>query len=161
MRQLRPPPLRAALNRRTYPPAVAGQWTVYVDGAARGNPGPAAAGICLFNPEGSRVRAIGRPLGRLPNNQAEYQALLLALGVATPHAPPALLVRMDSELVVRQMTGQYRVKNAALLALHSRAQQFIRTLGVVRFEHVPRALNAEADRLANLALDGTPVDEGD
>jgi len=71
------------------------QWTVYVDGAARGNPGPAAAGICLWNPEGRRVRLIGRLLGRLPNNQAEYRALLLALEAVTPYAPPALRVRMD------------------------------------------------------------------
>ncbi len=135
------------------------QWTVYVDGAARGNPGPAAAGICLWNPEGRRVRLIGRLLGRLPNNQAEYRALLLALEAVTPYAPPALRVRMDSELVVRQMTGQYRVKDATLQLLHGRVQQAIRELGVVQFEHVPRSQNAEADRLANLALDGKPFDE--
>ena len=136
-----------------------GQWTVYVDGAARGNPGPAAAGICILNAEGRRVRLIGRLLGRLPNNQAEYQALLLALEAVTPYAPPALRVRMDSELVVRQMTGQYRVKDAVLQVLHGRVQQTIRHLAAVKFEHVPRSQNAEADRLANLALDGKPFDE--
>lgn len=99
-------------------------------------------------------------LGRLPNNQAEYQALLIALATAATYAPPSLVVRMDSQLVVRQMTGQYRVKDLVLQQLHGRAQATIRTLGTVVFEHVPRALNAEADRLANLALDGKPVDEG-
>jgi ribonuclease HI len=141
------------------PPVVPGQWLVYVDGAARGNPGPAAAGICLVDPEGRPIRRIGKTLGRLPNNQAEYQALLIALDLAASHAPPSLLVRMDSELVVRQMTGRYRVKDPVLQRLHARAEAMIRTIGTVRFEHVPRSLNAEADRLANLALDGKPVDE--
>ena len=137
--------------------SLQGQWTVYVDGAARGNPGPAAAGICLFDAEDRRVRLIGRTLGTLPNNQAEYRALLLALDAALPFAPPALLVRMDSELVVRQMTGQYRVKDPFLQGLHAQVRQRLRALGPVTFEHVPRAQNAEADRLANLALDGEPV----
>jgi ribonuclease HI len=137
---------------------VPGQWTVYVDGAARGNPGPAAAGICLFDADGRPARLIGKSLGRLPNNQAEYRALLLALDAALPFAPPALLVRMDSELVVRQMTGQYRVKDAFLQELHMQVRQRMRGLGPVTFEHVPRAQNADADRLANLALDGEPLD---
>ena len=147
------------MNGHAVPSAVSGRWLVYVDGAARGNPGPAAAGICLDDPEGRPIRRIGKTLGRLPNNQAEYQALLTALGIAASYTPSSLLVRMDSELVVRQMTGQYRVKNAVLQELHGRAQAIIRTIGPVSFEHVPRSLNAEADRLANLALDGKPVDE--
>jgi ribonuclease HI len=145
----------------TLPPPAAGRWLVYVDGAARGNPGPAAAGIRLLNADGLPVRQIGRPLGRLPNNQAEYQALLIALTAAAKYAPPSLLVRMDSELVVRQMTGRYRVKDPVLQQLYGRAQAIIRAIGTVHFEHVPRSQNAEADRLANLALDGKPVDEGE
>jgi ribonuclease HI len=147
------------LTGNAVPHAAPGQWLVYVDGAARGNPGPAAAGICLVNPEGRPIRRIGKTLGRLPNNQAEYRALLIALNLAASYAPPSLLVRMDSELVVRQMTGRYRVKDPVLQQLHARAQAMLRTIGPVRFEHVPRSLNAEADRLANLALDGKPVDE--
>jgi ribonuclease HI len=147
------------LTGNAVPHAAPGPWLVYVDGAARGNPGPAAAGICLVNPEGRPIRRIGKTLGRLPNNQAEYQALLIALNLAASYAPPSLLVRMDSELVVRQMTGRYRVKDPVLQQLHARAQAMLRTIGPVRFEHVPRSLNAEADRLANLALDGKPVDE--
>ena len=146
------------MSRRP-PGTVPEQWTVYVDGAARGNPGPAAAGICLFDADGRRVRLIGKSLGRLPNNQAEYRALLLALEAAIPFAPATLLVRMDSELVVRQMTGMYRVKDTVLQGLYARVQRLIRTLGPVDFEHVPRAQNAEADRLANLALDGEEVDK--
>ena len=134
-------------------------WVVYVDGAARGNPGPAAAGVSIYAPDGRPARRIGRVLGRLPNNQAEYQALLLALGAVAEQRPQAVLVRMDSELVVRQMTGQYRVKHPVLQGLHGRVQALLRQLPAVRFEHVPRAANAEADRLANLALDGTPTDE--
>lgn len=141
------------------PAEAANHWTVNVDGAARGNPGPAAAGISIVDATGRCVRRIGRPLGRLPNNQAEYQALLLALSELVGYAPPAVLVRMDSELVVRQMTGQYRVKHPVLQALHGQVQGLVRRLGNVRFEHVPRSRNAEADRLANLALDGPEVDE--
>lgn len=143
----------------SHPPGtVPGQWTIYVDGAARGNPGPAAAGICLYDAEGRVVRLIGKTLGRLPNNQAEYRALLLALGAAIPFAPTALLVRMDSQLVVRQMQGVYRVKDLTLQELSLQVRQLMRVLGSVRFEHVPRAQNREADRLANLALDGDEVD---
>jgi ribonuclease HI len=146
------------LSNHSLQGSVPGQWTVYVDGAARSNPGPAAAGICLFDAESRIVRLIGRTLGTLPNNQAEYRALLLALDAALPFAPPALQVRMDSQLVVRQMTGQYRVKDPILQGLHTQVRERLRRFGPVTFEHVPRVQNAEADRLANLALDGEPVD---
>jgi ribonuclease HI len=132
---------------------------VYVDGAARGNPGPAAAGISVYAPDGRPVRRIGRPLGTLPNNQAEYYALLLALDAVPAPRPATVLVRMDSELVVRQLSGQYRVKHPVLQELHGRVRAAAARLGAVCFEHVPRGRNAEADRLANLALDGAPTDE--
>ena len=132
-------------------------WTLHVDGAARGNPGPAAAGIVLLDPSGRPVRQIGKVLGRLTNNQAEYQALLLALEAVAPYAPPDLQVLMDSELVVLQVTGRYRVKDPILQQLHARVQAAVANKKVT-FRHVPRRLNAEADRLANLALDGEPVD---
>jgi len=148
------------LTSRSSPAGVPGQWTVYVDGAARGNPGPAAAGALIIDAAGSHVLRISRKLGRLPNNQAEYKALLLALDALVVHAPLSVLVRMDSELVVRQLTGQYRVKDPTLQELHGRVQVLRRTLGTVHFEHVPRAQNAEADRLANLALDGKSVEDG-
>jgi ribonuclease HI len=147
------------VTNRSSPAGTPGRWTVYVDGAARGNPGPAAAGALILDAEGTTVLRISQRLGRLPNNQAEYQALLLVLNALRPHAPPTVLVRMDSELVVRQLNGQYRVKDPTLQVLHGRVQALRRTLGTVTFEHVPRAQNAEADRLANLALDGKTVDD--
>ncbi len=139
--------------------ATPSRWVVYVDGAARGNPGPAAAGISMYAPDGRPARRIGRRLGNLPNNQAEYRALLIALEALAARQARHALVRMDSELVVRQMTGQYRVKHPVLQTLHGQVRLAAAKLGDVRFEHVQRMRNAEADRLANLALDGAPTDE--
>lgn len=139
--------------------AAPSRWVVYVDGAARGNPGPAAAGISIYAPDGRPARRIGRRLGILPNNQAEYRALVLALEALAARQVRHALVRMDSELVIRQMTGQYRVKHPILQVLHEQVRLAVAKLGDVRFEHVQRLHNAEADRLANLALDGSPTDE--
>ena len=142
------------------PQPAAKPWTLHVDGAARGNPGPAAAGIVLLDPARRAVRRIGRTLGSLTNNQAEYQALLLALKEAAAYAPTGLQVCMDSELVVMQVTGRYRVKDPTLQRLHASVQAAIAHQAVT-FRHVPRRQNAEADRLANMALDGEPVDIAD
>lgn len=151
------------MSERTRPAAGAPsrpRWIIHVDGAARGNPGPAAAGLVVLDAAGQPVRRIGRRLGALPNNQAEYRALLIALTEVARLPPGPVLVRMDSELVVRQMTGQYRVKHPELQRLFAQVQQLTARLERVAFVHVPRAQNAEADRLANLALDGREVDEG-
>jgi ribonuclease HI len=123
------------------------------DGASRGNPGPAAAGIVIERRDGTPVARGKKYLGEMPNNQAEYHALVLGLQAVRRYAPSAVEVRMDSELVVRQMQGQYKVKDQALQTLHARAQALVKTLPDVTFTHVPRADNAEADRLANAALD--------
>ena len=123
------------------------------DGASRGNPGEAAAGIVIERPDGMVLETSHHYLGIMTNNQAEYRALLLGLErVATFH-PTRVTVYMDSELVVRQMLGQYRVRDGALLALHAEAAQRARELPIVEFEHVRRAANAAADALANKALD--------
>lgn len=123
------------------------------DGAARGNPGPAAAGVVIERLNGSPLARAAVYLGELTNNQAEYRALILGLRAVAAYKPEAVRVYMDSELVVRQMTGEYQVNNAALRPLYDEAQALARALPRVTFAHVPRGRNAEADALANAALD--------
>lgn len=125
----------------------------YIDGGSRGNPGPAGYGVRIENRQGAVVTELRRPLGVATNNVAEYQGLLAALTWAVEHGHRDMRIRSDSELLVKQMRGEYRVKHPGLKPLHERAQQLIATLDRVRFEHVPRARNAEADRLANEAMD--------
>src|SRR5512137_1371002 len=97
---------------------AAGEWTLACDGGSRGNPGPGALGYALFDPSGHEVEARGEYLGPVTNNVAEYRSLIAGLEAAARHAADPLRVHMDSELVVRQMTGQYRVKNEGLKPLH-------------------------------------------
>ena len=123
------------------------------DGAARGNPGPAAAGVVIQRLDASPIARAGVYLGELTNNQAEYRALILGLSTVAQYHPAAVRVQMDSELVVRQMTGEYQVASATLLPLYHEAQTLARALPRVTFAHVPRVRNAEADALANAALD--------
>lgn len=129
---------------------------LYTDGAARGNPGPAGVGAVLYQEgEGRPVRLdeVSRAIGTATNNVAEYQALLDGLAVAERFAPDELVVRADSQLLVRQITGHYRVKAPGLRALHGEAVRRLARFPKVRIEHVPRERNAEADTLANAALD--------
>ena len=124
-----------------------------LSGAARGNPGPAAGGYVLDDGEG-RQRAQGAVvLGATTNNVAEYKALLAGLARALELGVTALEVRMDSELVVRQMCGVYRVKNEGLKPLFAEAQALSRRFAHFRIQHVPREQNARADAEANKALD--------
>ncbi len=132
---------------------AAGEWILRCDGGARGNPGPAALGYVLLDPSGREVEARGEYLGPATNNVAEYRALLAGLAAAGRAGADPLLICMDSELVVRQMTGEYRVKNAGLKPLHAAARQAAAKLGRVRFTAVPREANAHADRLVNETLD--------
>jgi ribonuclease HI len=125
----------------------------YIDGGARGNPGPAGYGVRIEDPRGTLIEELSRHIGVATNNVAEYNGLLAALRYAIDHGEKRLLIRSDSELLVRQMQGQYRVKNAGLKPLHQEACRLIGQLDHVTFEHVRRALNAEADRLANQAMD--------
>ena len=129
------------------------EWLLAIDGGARGNPGPAGAGMVLDGPGGRRAAAHAVPLGRRTNNEAEYEALLHGLDLARRHGADRLVVRSDSELLVRQMTGEYRVKAVHLKPLVERARALASAFASVRFEAVPRARNAEADRLANRAMD--------
>lgn len=123
------------------------------DGASRGNPGPAAAGVVVQREDGTPVAEGKHYLGEMPNNQAEYRALILGLKAVARYRPAFVSVYMDSELVVRQMIGQYRVKDAGLQPLYAEARQLTDALPGVSFIHVPRARNARADALANEALD--------
>ena len=132
----------------------AAPWRLYADGAARGNPGPAAAGFVLDDAAGHQTAAQGIALGKATNNVAEYRALLAGLARALELGVTAIDVRMDSELVVRQMTGKYRVKNEGLKPLFAEAQGLARCFAHFTIRHVPREQNARADREANRALDG-------
>lgn len=122
------------------------------DGASRGNPGPAAAGVVIERIDGTIITQLGRYLGEMPNNQAEYRALILGLGLVGRFQPASVHVYMDSELVVRQMTGVYQVRDAMLRQLYREAMTLVDALPQVTFTHVRRAQNALADRLANTAL---------
>ena len=135
------------------PKPRSGSWTLRCDGGARGNPGPGALGYALIDPSGREVEAHGEPLGIVTNNVAEYRALIAGLASAERHRADPLRVCMDSELVVRQMTGEYRVKHAGLKPLHGEARRALGRLGDVRFEAVRREDNARADQLVNETLD--------
>jgi len=130
-----------------------GSWILRCDGGARGNPGPGALGYALYDPPGHEVEARGEPLGVVTNNVAEYRALIAGLAAAVHHQADPLTVCMDSELVVRQMTGEYRVKHAGLKPLHADAARMAARLASVRFVAVRREENARADQLVNETLD--------
>lgn len=123
------------------------------DGASRGNPGHAAAGIVIERPDGEVVAHGKLYLGVMTNNQAEYRALILGLKAVVHYHPALVRVYMDSDLIVNQMRGSYKVKHPALSPLWLEALELVKTLPAVTFDHVPRAQNALADRLANEALD--------
>jgi ribonuclease HI len=126
---------------------------VHIDGASRGNPGPAAYAVVMESPDGAPLTAFSKYLGKTTNNSAEYQALLAALEYALGHELRRVRVLTDSELVARQVTGHYKVKSADLKPLHERIRQMITRLESFSIQHVPREQNREADRLANRTLD--------
>jgi len=125
----------------------------YIDGGARGNPGPAGYGVQIQDEAGDVVDELHGGLGIATNNVAEYNGLLAALRWAVEHGEHDVLVRADSELLVKQMRGEYRVKHPGLQPLCARARLLVMELGHVRFEHVRREMNKEADRLSNLGMD--------
>lgn len=125
----------------------------YIDGGSRGNPGPAAYGVAVCNAQGARLASFSKFLGRATNNVAEYQGLLAALDYAIERGHTRLKVISDSELLARQITGQYKVKNPDLKILHERARRLIEQLDSFSIQHVLREKNREADRLVNEALD--------
>ena len=123
------------------------------DGAARGNPGHAAAGVVIEDSHGKLLARGKKYLGRLTNNQAEYQALILGLKAVAKYHPAAVRIYMDSELVINQMNGRYKVRHDDLLPLHAEARHLASELPLVSFTHIERAENHLADTLANQALD--------
>jgi ribonuclease HI len=123
------------------------------DGGARGNPGPAGYGVVIKDESGQKVAALSEYLGHQTNNFAEYQGLIAALEYAIKHGPKALKVISDSELLVRQIKGIYKVKNAVLQDLHGRAKELIAQLDWFSIGHALREQNQDADRLANEAMD--------
>jgi ribonuclease HI len=128
------------------------QLVLRTDGASRGNPGPAAAGIIIETPGGALIERGGQYLGEMTNNQAEYRALIVGLQAVARYQPAAVEVLLDSELLVNQLNGRYQVRNGALLPLFEEAVRLARELPRVRFAHVPRAQNHLADAEANKAL---------
>ena len=126
--------------------------TANIDGGSRGNPGPAAYGVHIEQADGTIVE-LKEFIGTTTNNVAEYNGLLAALRWAAEHGVTPLLVRSDSELLVKQLRGEYRVKNPGLQPLYEEARSLIRRIGRVTFEHVRREFNKDADRLANEAMD--------
>ena len=126
---------------------------LYTDGGARGNPGPAAYGYVLEAEDGTVLAAEGRSIGIATNNVAEYRGLVAGLAKAVELSIPELEVRSDSELIVKQMRGEYRVKNASLRSLSVEAAHLARQLTHVEYRHVPRERNELADSLVNEALD--------
>jgi probable phosphoglycerate mutase len=125
----------------------------YIDGGARGNPGPAGYGVRIERPSGTLVEEFGASIGIATNNVAEYRGLLAALEWARAHDCPSLHVRSDSLLLVQQMLGRFKVKHPGLQPLYAKARLLVLEIGRVTFEHVRRESNAEADRLANAAMD--------
>jgi ribonuclease HI len=130
-----------------------GVWSLYCDGASRGNPGQAGAGVLLVDAFGDIRVQYGEYLGQATNNVAEYQALLLGLKMARNLGVKKIQVFADSELLVRQLNGQYRVKAAHLLPLWEEATKALQAFETHEISHVPRELNYLADRLANQAID--------
>ena len=132
---------------------------VNIDGGSRGNPGPAGYGARFTSPDGTVVAELREAIGVATNNVAEYRGLLAALRYAVDHGYADLTVRSDSLLLVCQMRGEYKVKNPGLQTLHAEARRLVSGLGRVRFEHVRREWNADADRLANEAMDAKKKQE--
>jgi ribonuclease HI len=126
-----------------------------IDGGSRGNPGPASYGIIIRDPTGETVAKLKKYIGRMTNNVAEYYGLIAALDYAQSHGIRALHILSDSELLVKQMRGQYKVKSAELRPLFERAKKMSQALESFRIDHVYREQNREADALANKALDET------
>ncbi len=143
--------MKHLFNERENPPAHF--LVAHSDGGARGNPGPAGFGVVIKDETGKKVAALSEYLGHQTNNFAEYQGLIAALEYAIQHGPKALKLISDSELLVRQIKGIYKVKNPTLQDLHARAKELIAQLEWFSIGHALREHNQEADRLANDAMD--------
>jgi ribonuclease HI len=135
------------------PDASPAEFVAHIDGGARGNPGPAGWGVVVSDPAGTLVAELMGSLPHATNNVAEYSGLLAALEWCADRGASSLHVKSDSLLLVQQMRGVFKVKNEGLKPLYGRARLLSHRIGRVTFEHIPRELNAEADLLANRAMD--------
>ncbi|MDD2901460.1 MAG: ribonuclease HI family protein [Syntrophales bacterium] len=133
-----------------------GFWRLYCDGASRGNPGPAGAGALLYDPGGTLKGQLSQYLGETTNNVAEYQALILGLQMAREQGATRVQVLADSQLIVEQLKGSYRVKSPHLQPLYHQAQKELQSFAAYAISHVPRAENTLADGLANQGIDQKP-----
>ena len=134
---------------------------VYIDGGARGNPGPAGYGVRIETSNGDVENELYEPIGIATNNVAEYRGLIAALDYLVRDNFREALIRSDSQLLVRQMQGRYRVRHPRLQLLHREAKELEARLDLVTFEHVRRTENTAADRLSNLAMDAQEATEKD
>ena len=128
--------------------------TAYFDGGARSNPGPAGYGVYIVDDLGHVLAELHGSLGIATNNIAEYRGLIAALQWAVDNNVTEITIKGDSLLIVEQMRGNYKVKNEGLKPLYLQAKMLVMQVGNVKFEHVPRAFNKEADRLSNVGMDG-------
>jgi ribonuclease HI len=128
--------------------------TAYFDGGARSNPGPAGYGVYIVGDQGEMIAEISGSLGIATNNVAEYHGLIAALQWALDHDVRQLAIKGDSQLIIEQMKGNYKVKNEGLKPLYLKAKLLVMQIGDVSFEHVRREHNTEADRLSNVGMDG-------
>ena len=131
--------------------------TAYFDGGARGNPGPAGYGVHIVDEQGTVLSEQHGSLGTATNNIAEYRGLIAALQWAVEQGLTQFTVRGDSQLIIEQMRGNYKVKHEGLKPLYLQARMLVMQIGDVRFEHVRREQNKDADRLSNLGMDGNAV----
>ena len=155
-RRKQPPTPKSLFGDATpEPKTAAAAYRANIDGASRGNPGPAAYGVVIRDGGGELVAKLKKYIGRLSNNVAEYYGLIAALDYAQSHKMRALRVESDSELLVKQMRGQYKVKSADLQPLFERAKKMAQGFESFRIDHVYREQNREADALANEALDAS------
>lgn len=157
---MRPPKSSSGRLLFAAPERPANIFVANVDGASRGNPGPASYAVIVRGPDGATCFEAGKYIGRTTNNVAEYYALISALDYAVAQGIERLLVRSDSELLVRQMEGRYKVNSPDLRPLHEHARKLARGLAYFAVEHVPRERNRDADELANIALDRTSSSGG-
>jgi ribonuclease HI len=153
MAKLTPPKRGAGLFGEPAPDAKSAAWRANIDGGSRGNPGPAAYGVVIRDPRGEIVARLKKYIGRTTNNVAEYYGLIAALDYGQSNSIRALHVESDSELLVKQMRGQYKVKSADLQPLFERAKKMSQSFVSFQIRHVYREQNREADALANEAMD--------
>jgi len=153
MAKLTPPQRGAGLFSDPAPDAKPAAWRANIDGGSRGNPGPAAYGVVIRDPRGDIVARLKKYIGRTTNNVAEYYGLIAALDYAHSNSIRALHIESDSELLVKQMRGQYKVKSADLQPLFERAKKMSQSFASFQIRHVYREQNREADALANEAMD--------